>query len=249
MFSLVIPGYSKVLDVALVFTIPQPILYISHIEVHCIGPKGIFHLNQSLKLSTKINIQHDYDYIKSYGSLVTRLLLLMRKETRRCLVVLQSCHALLMIIQVLGCHIIYILCGIIAFLILYFLQIVCTTGILICGLQCILTVLHMEYCDFPRSCNKNRRCGLFVVAMTTFLTKFKMTSCEKLRSSAYSEDLRWRIVWQRYGLQLNILKIAENLSVDKSTVSRVLHTFCSTGLVSLKKAYPVHRARRKITLP
>ena len=84
--------------------------------------------------------------------------------------------------------------------------------------------------------------------MTTFLTKFKMTSCEKLRSSAYSEDLRWRIVWQKYGLQLNILKIAENLSVDKSTVSRVLHTFCSTGLVS-KKAYPVHRARRKITLP
>ena len=102
------------------------------------------------------------------------------------------------------------------------------------------------YCDFRRSCNKNRnrRCGSIVVAMTTFLTKFKMTSCKKLHSSAYSKDLRWRIVWQRYGLQLDILKIAENLSVDKSTVSRVLHTFCSIGLVS-KKAYPGSSSTQK----
>ena len=75
-----------------------------------------------------------------------------------------------------------------------------------------------------------------------------MTSCEKLRSSAYSKDLRWRIIWQRHGLNLTCQGIAENLSIDKSTVSRIANLFATTGDVS-KKKYPSEKACRKLTLP
>ena len=74
------------------------------------------------------------------------------------------------------------------------------------------------------------------------------TSCEKGRSSAYSEDIRWRIVWQREALQLPVEIIAKNLCIDKSTVRRILTIFHITGNVS-KKPYPKNRAFRKISLP
>ena len=75
-----------------------------------------------------------------------------------------------------------------------------------------------------------------------------MTSCEKLRSSAYSEDLRWRVIWQRYALGCSRQEVAGNLSIDKSTVSRTTTLFNTSGTVS-KKSYPSERAYRKITLP
>ena len=73
-------------------------------------------------------------------------------------------------------------------------------------------------------------------------------SFEPSRSSAYSEDLRWRMVWQKEALGYTCTKIAENLCVDKSTVSRTLTLFHSTGSVS-KKPYPEGRAFRKLTPP
>lgn len=60
------------------------------------------------------------------------------------------------------------------------------------------------------------------------------TSCEPRRTSAYSEDLRWRVVWQSEALAYSPFKIAENLSMDVSTVRRVMHTFASTDNVSKK---------------
>ena len=75
-----------------------------------------------------------------------------------------------------------------------------------------------------------------------------MTSIEKYRSSAYSDDLRWRIIWQREGLRYSCQQIADNLHVDKSTVSRITARFLASGTVS-KTKYPKHRAYRKITLP
>ena len=74
------------------------------------------------------------------------------------------------------------------------------------------------------------------------------TSCERGRCSAYSEDLRWRIVWQRDALQLSIDSIASNLCIHKSTVSRILTLFHGTGTVS-KKPYPTEKAHRKLTPP
>ena len=60
------------------------------------------------------------------------------------------------------------------------------------------------------------------------------TSYEPGRTVAYSEDLSWRIVYQRYGLQLSYWKIAMNLNVDQSTVCRIISRFDTTG--DVKKA-------------
>lgn len=75
-----------------------------------------------------------------------------------------------------------------------------------------------------------------------------MTSCEPDRCSAYSEDLRWRMVWQKEALGYSRSRIAENLGVDQSTVSRTLTLFSTTGQVS-KKPYPKDKAFRKLTTP
>lgn len=73
-------------------------------------------------------------------------------------------------------------------------------------------------------------------------------SCEKSRTSAYNNDLRWRIVWQREAQGKSVDRIAQNLCVDKSTVSRVLKIFHLTGQVS-KKSYPKDKSYRKLTSP
>ena len=55
--------------------------------------------------------------------------------------------------------------------------------------------------------------------------------------NAYSEDLRWRIVWQNQGLGLTHKEAALNVGVDRSTVSRTVKLFLTIGLVT-KKKYP-----------
>ena len=75
-----------------------------------------------------------------------------------------------------------------------------------------------------------------------------MASCEPYRSSAYSDDIRWRIVWQRHALGRTHQAIATNVNVDVSTVRRILDIFSATGTVS-KKAYPAEKAFRKISEP
>ena len=60
-------------------------------------------------------------------------------------------------------------------------------------------------------------------------------SCESSRCSAYSEDLHWRIVYQCLGLDFSCQKVASNLGVDPSTVSRVVKQFQCTGSVTKKK--------------
>ena len=73
-------------------------------------------------------------------------------------------------------------------------------------------------------------------------------SCERGRTSAYSNDLRWRIVWQHEAQGKSLSAIAESLCVDKSTVSRILRLFHQTGQIS-KKTYPKERSFRKLTSP
>ena len=75
-----------------------------------------------------------------------------------------------------------------------------------------------------------------------------MASCEPLQCSAYSEDLRWRMVWQRQALGYTYQKVAENLGVDKSTVYRTLQLFESSGSVE-KRKYPKENAFWKLTTP
>ena len=75
-----------------------------------------------------------------------------------------------------------------------------------------------------------------------------MTSCEPKRTRAYSEDLRWRMVWQREALQYSYEDIGSNLGVDRSTMIRTVSLFRTTGTVS-KKEYPKDRAARELTSP
>ena len=73
-------------------------------------------------------------------------------------------------------------------------------------------------------------------------------SCEPGRTRAYSEDVHWRKVWQREIQELPLAKVAENLSVDVSTVHRVVKKFRTTGTV-MKKRYATGNLPVKMTKP
>ena len=75
-----------------------------------------------------------------------------------------------------------------------------------------------------------------------------MTSCEPTRCSAYSEDLRWRIVWQTEALRYTSDQVASNLGNDKSTVNRIRQRWCTSGSLK-KKVYAKDKAYRKLTVP
>ena len=74
------------------------------------------------------------------------------------------------------------------------------------------------------------------------------TSYESSRTSAYSEDLKWRVIWQSDALGLKQRDIAVNLGVDSATVSRTLPRFRESGTVS-KKNHPVPRVFKNLTAP
>ena len=71
-------------------------------------------------------------------------------------------------------------------------------------------------------------------------------SHEPNRTSAYSEDLRWRMVWQREALGYTYDQITTNLGVDKSTVQRTVQLFFNSGSVC-KRPYPKEKTHRKLT--
>ena len=70
-----------------------------------------------------------------------------------------------------------------------------------------------------------------------------MSSYERKCTSAYSEDLRWRIVWQKEALGFSTEDVAANLGVDVTTVWRVAGRFEETGDVK-KKAYSSRRLQK-----
>ena len=74
-------------------------------------------------------------------------------------------------------------------------------------------------------------CVLFVVLSRMAIHP----SYEPMRTSAYSEDIRWRMVWQREVQGFTLKRVARNLSVDVSTVHRIVKKFEETGNVSKRK--------------
>ena len=60
-------------------------------------------------------------------------------------------------------------------------------------------------------------------------------SAEPGRKAPYSTDLRWRVVWQRIGMDLKYREIARNLNVAVGTVHNIFTRFESTGEVSPSK--------------
>jgi len=73
-------------------------------------------------------------------------------------------------------------------------------------------------------------------------------TCEAYCTSAYHDDLRWRVVWQSEVLGLSFSQIANNLNISIWTVERVINIFSATGTVS-KKPYPTGSAFRIINDP
>lgn len=57
-------------------------------------------------------------------------------------------------------------------------------------------------------------------------------SAEPGRKAPYSEDLRWRVVWQRIGMDLSFREIASNLCLSLGTVYNHFKRFKETGDVS-----------------
>ena len=57
-------------------------------------------------------------------------------------------------------------------------------------------------------------------------------SAEPGRKAPYSSDLRWRVVWQRIGMELTFCEIANNLSLSLGTVHNHFKRFQLTGEVT-----------------
>ena len=59
-------------------------------------------------------------------------------------------------------------------------------------------------------------------------------SAEPGRKSAYSEDIRWRVVWQKIALDYSYRNIAQNLNISTGTAYNVYRLFERTGNVDPK---------------
>ena len=59
-------------------------------------------------------------------------------------------------------------------------------------------------------------------------------TAEPTRRRAYADDLRWRVVWQRLGMEESYTKIAKNLNISLSTAHRIYKQFESTGSVKAR---------------
>ena len=56
-------------------------------------------------------------------------------------------------------------------------------------------------------------------------------SCEPGRKAAYSPDLRYKMVWQRFGMELPYRSVAQSLNVSVGTVHNICKLFEQTGFV------------------
>ena len=61
-----------------------------------------------------------------------------------------------------------------------------------------------------------------------------MTSAEPGRRAPYSADLRWRIVWQRIGMERSFRMIAQSLNISVGTAFNVFRIFEVTGEIEPK---------------
>ena len=66
-----------------------------------------------------------------------------------------------------------------------------------------------------------------------------MTSAELARTTAYSPDIGWRVVWQRIGMGLSYKEIATRLQIEVGTAHRLYTCYTATGNVTAH-AQPEH---------
>ena len=68
--------------------------------------------------------------------------------------------------------------------------------------------------------------------MQEFKSKMNHTSAEPARTTAYSPDIGWRVVWQRLGMDLTFKQIAQRLQIAVGTAHRIFKRFMDMGDVS-----------------
>lgn len=78
-----------------------------------------------------------------------------------------------------------------------------------------------------------------------FKSKVKM-SCEQKRTTAYSNHLRWRMVYVVEMQHKSYRQVAMNLAVDLSTVCRTISLFNESGNVD-KRKYPPNKGTTVLT--
>ena len=74
-------------------------------------------------------------------------------------------------------------------------------------------------------------CFILYTHMLVVVLFWRSMSAEPGRKTAYSNYLRWRIVYQRIAMNLPLVKIAQNLNVAVSTVHRIYRLFEESGTV------------------
>ena len=70
------------------------------------------------------------------------------------------------------------------------------------------------------------------------------TSAKLGRNAPYFKDLKWRIIWQRFGMELSLRKVAENLNISLGTAFNVCKLFENTG--SVNNCTPAHKNSRSL---
>ena len=62
-----------------------------------------------------------------------------------------------------------------------------------------------------------------------------MTSAEPARTTSYSTDIRWRVIWQRLGMGLTFREIAAHLQIGVATSHCLFEMYVLTGDVTPRK--------------
>jgi len=60
-------------------------------------------------------------------------------------------------------------------------------------------------------------------------------SIERGQKTAYSDDIRWRVVWRKLGMEMTFKDIAKGLHIALSTAYRMYKQFKTTGDADLKR--------------
>ena len=114
-----------------------------------------------------------------------------------------------------------------------------------CGcthMRCVCSKSQLTLALYIPALPTNFKCLVWCYAGTV------KVSYEPARSSTYSDDLRWRMVYQRMALGLTFDQISKILRVDKTTAQRTVTLFKTTGSIH-KQPYPKEKASRKLTPP
>ena len=94
---------------------------------------------------------------------------------------------------------------------------------------------YAAYCELLNSIKDISKCDTSFLEIQITVDTEIMTSDEPGRKLAYSDDIRWHIVWQKIGMELPYRTIASNLNVSLGTVHNIYQRYVDTGIVTPKQ--------------